>query len=186
MCVNAITCDEIHIFRRRAPLCSPSHRERGERHAPDLPEIIDPGARHGRRAARRPELSKALGWSNRNVYATTFSIRSNPFGRHGRPRTRSGDLPRPSTLSMPKDVDARANPRTESGTRVVVKRSPPEDARDDENPNCTACARGRYVAWVGGADPGRTGGGSERRSGGGGVHGLWRDAKDDLAGRERE
>src|ERR1700738_1183368 len=166
---NAINCDEHHIFRRRDPLCSLSHRERGERHAPDLPEIIDPGARHGRRAGRRPELSNALGWSNRNVYATTFSIRSNPFGRHG------SAWPRPSTLSMPKGVDARANPRTESGTRVVVKRSPPEDARDDENPNCTACARGRYVAWVGGPDPGRTGGGRGRGSGGGGVHGLCRN-----------
>ena len=35
---------------------------------------------------------------------------------------------RPSTPSMPEDVDARVNLRT-SGMRVIVKRAPPEDAR---------------------------------------------------------
>src|ERR1700736_490001 len=30
------------------------------------------------------ELSNAIGCSNRNAYATAFSIRSNPLGRHGR------------------------------------------------------------------------------------------------------
>jgi acetolactate synthase I/II/III large subunit len=61
----------------------------------------------------------------------------------------------------------------------------PKDARDDENPNCSACARGRYVARVGGPDPGRTGGGSQRRSGGGGVHGLCRNGKDYRTGCSR-
>src|ERR1700730_16930675 len=136
----------------------------------------------GTARSSRSSASGALecGWSNRNAYATTFPIRSNPFVRLG------SACPRPSTLTMPKDVDARANPQTESGTRVVVKRSPPEDARDDENPNCTACARSRYVARVGGPDPGRTGGGSERRSGGSGVHGLCRNGKDHPAGRPRQ
>jgi hypothetical protein len=35
---------------------------------------------------------------------------------------------RPSTPSMPEDVDARVKLRT-SGMRVIVKRAPPEDAR---------------------------------------------------------
>src|SRR6202048_108110 len=59
---------------------------------------------------------------------------------------------RPSTPSMPEDVDARVKLRT-SGMRVIVKRAPPEDARDDENPNCSRCARDRYVARARGHDP---------------------------------
>src|SRR2546421_12225024 len=104
-----------------------------------------------------------IGCSSRNVYANSVLDQVEPT-RSPWPR-----LFRPSMSSMLEDVDALVKLRT-SVMRAIVKGRHPRMRDDDENPNCSRCARDRYVARARGPEPVRTGGGSQRRCGGGGMY----------------